>query len=268
MALIHERLYRSGNLSSIDFAEYINSLLSHLAYSYGGNSGRITSRSDIVGLSLNIDVAIPVGLIVNELVTNSFKHAFPGEATGEIFLELHKVDEGKYLLVVGDNGIGIPADFDLERTTSLGLQLVQALAQQLNSQIRQLELQINSAQKEIDNLSGNINDTEQEIGVVKENLEAAKQDMDNQNTSLKERLRAMYKNGDVSMIQILLGSDDITDFMSNMDMVQKIFDNDVEVLKTLQEQHDKIRERLHWWIFRLLILLALAEVTAIWIVRN
>jgi two-component sensor histidine kinase len=109
--------------------------MSHLAYSYGGDSGRITPRTVIEGLSLNIDIAIPLGLIVNELVTNSFKHAFPGEAKGEVFLELHKENEGRYLLVVGDNGAGLPHDFDIDSAPSLGLQLVHALAQQLNSQV-------------------------------------------------------------------------------------------------------------------------------------
>jgi PAS domain S-box-containing protein len=135
MALIHERLYRSNNLSSIDFSEYIASLLSHLSSSYGANNGRVTVRTDIESLSLNIDIAIPLGLMVNEIVTNSFKHAFPGEATGEIFVALHKAKDGKYLLTVGDNGVGMPAGFDIERTTSLGLQLVQALSQQTNSEI-------------------------------------------------------------------------------------------------------------------------------------
>ncbi len=135
MALIHERLYGSGNLSSIDFAEYLNSLMNHLSYSYGANGGRISARTDIEDLSLNIDIAIPLGLIVNELVTNSYKHAFPGEAAGEIFVELHKVSEKGYLLVVGDNGAGMPHDFDLDRTPSLGLQLVHALVQQTNSQV-------------------------------------------------------------------------------------------------------------------------------------
>jgi PAS domain S-box-containing protein len=135
MALIHEKLYGSHNLSSIDFSEYIASLLSHLSSSYGGNSGRIAVRTDIESLSLNIDVAIPLGLMMNEIVTNSFKHAFPGEAPGEIFVELHKVKDEKYLLAIGDNGVGMPADFDIERTSSLGLQLVQALSQQINSQV-------------------------------------------------------------------------------------------------------------------------------------
>jgi PAS domain S-box-containing protein len=135
VALIHEKLYGSRELSSIDFAEYITSLMSHLARSYGGNYGRVTTRTDVADVALNPDVAIPLGLIVNELVTNSFKHAFPGETAGEIFVELHKTWDGKYLLVVGDNGVGIPADFDIGRTSSLDLQLVQALARQINSQV-------------------------------------------------------------------------------------------------------------------------------------
>jgi PAS domain S-box-containing protein len=135
MALIHERLYGSHDLSSIDFSEYIRSLLRHLSYSYGANNGRISVRTDVGDMSLNIDIAVPLGLIVNELVTNSFKHAFPGESTGEIFVELHRENEGKYLLVVGDNGVGMPPDFDLDRTSSLGLQLVHALVQQINGQV-------------------------------------------------------------------------------------------------------------------------------------
>ena len=135
MALIHEKLYGSGELSSIDFAEYITSLMSHLSRSYGGNYGRVATRTDVTDVALNLDIAIPLGLIVNELVTNSFKHAFPADASGEIFVELHEAKDGKYLLVVGDNGVGMPADFDIDRTSSLGLQLVQALAQQNNSQV-------------------------------------------------------------------------------------------------------------------------------------
>ncbi len=111
---------------------------------------------------------------------------------------------------------------------------------QLSSQIKQLESQINAAEKEIDNLKGDINKTMQEIDVVMDNLAALEQEMEIQNNNLQQRLRAMYKNGDVGMVQILLGSDDITDFMSNMDMVQKIYDNDIDVLKTMEDQHKQV----------------------------
>lgn len=135
MALIHERLYGSPDLSSIDFAEYLRSLVGHLASSYGAGGGRISTRMDVEAMSLNIDTAIPLGLIVNELVTNSFKHAFPGEAKGEIFVRLRREGEMQYLLVVGDDGTGLPPGLDIERTPSLGLQLVHALARQTGSRI-------------------------------------------------------------------------------------------------------------------------------------
>lgn len=111
---------------------------------------------------------------------------------------------------------------------------------QLGNQIKQLEAQINATEKEIDNLKGNISKIMQEIDVVENNLATLEQEMDDQNNDLQQRLRAMYKNGDVGMIQILLGSDDITDFMSNMDMVQKIYDNDIDVLKTMEDQHKQV----------------------------
>lgn len=111
---------------------------------------------------------------------------------------------------------------------------------QLGNQIKQLESQINATEKEIDELKGDINKTEQEIDVVMGNLATLEQEMNTQNDNLQQRLRAMYKNGDIGMVQILLGSDDITDFMSNMDMVQKIFDNDIDVLKTMEDQHKRV----------------------------
>ena len=111
---------------------------------------------------------------------------------------------------------------------------------QLGNQIKQLESQITATQNEINNLKGDINKTEQQITVVQANLNTVKQEMEVQNEELQKRLRTMYKNGDVGLVQILLGSEDITDFMTNMDMVQKIFDNDVEILKIMEEQHKQI----------------------------
>lgn len=111
---------------------------------------------------------------------------------------------------------------------------------QLGEQIKKLEGQITATEREIADIKGDINKTEQEIAVVKSNLQAAEQEMEGQNENLKKRLRAMYKNGDVGMVQILFGSESFTDFMSNMDMVQKIYDHDVEVLKVLEEQCEKI----------------------------
>jgi murein DD-endopeptidase MepM/ murein hydrolase activator NlpD len=111
---------------------------------------------------------------------------------------------------------------------------------QLSNQIKQLEAQISAAEKEIQSIQGDISKTEQSIATVRQNLATVEQEMKEQNNSLEKRLRAMYKNGDVGLVEILLGSEDITDFMTNMDMVQKIFDNDVEILKVMEEQHQKI----------------------------
>lgn len=111
---------------------------------------------------------------------------------------------------------------------------------QLGDQIKHLEVKINEAEKEIADIKGDINKTEQEVAVVKSNLAAAEQEMEEQNENLKKRLRAMYKNGDIGLVQILFGSESITDFMGNMDMVQKIYDHDVEVLKVMEEQCEKI----------------------------
>lgn len=111
---------------------------------------------------------------------------------------------------------------------------------QLSNQIKQLESKINATENEINNLKGDINKTEQQITVVQANLATVEQEMAVQNEELQKRLRTMYKNGDVGLVQILLGSEDITDFMTNMDMVQEIFDNDVEVLKIMEEQHKQI----------------------------
>ncbi|MDD3170014.1 MAG: peptidoglycan DD-metalloendopeptidase family protein [Eubacteriales bacterium] len=141
------------------------------------------------------------------------------------------------------------ADNDQQELNNINDQINQTKSQlnegkkqekQLTNQIKQLESQINATEKEISNLKGDINKTEHEIAVAQANLAAVEQEMAIQNEELRKRLRAMYKNGDVGMVQILLGSEDITDFMSNMDMVQKIFDNDVEILKTMEEQYKQI----------------------------
>ena len=111
---------------------------------------------------------------------------------------------------------------------------------QLSSQIKTLESQIKAAEKEIGSLQNDIGKTEETISITKQNLAAVEEEMSLQNDALQKRLRAMYKNGDVGMIEILLGSDSITDFMTNMDMIQKIFENDVDVLETMEAQHQKI----------------------------
>ena len=134
MALIHEKLYQSQDLSSIDFAEYVRNLADYLSSSYGANSAKIALKTDVDGMSLGINTAIPCGLIINELVSNSLKHAFPHERKGEIRIDLHRKD-GEFELVVSDDGIGFPKGLDFQKTESLGLQLVNTLTQQLEGTI-------------------------------------------------------------------------------------------------------------------------------------
>ena len=135
MALVHENLYQSKNLASIDFRKYIETLASGLLQSYGGNANKITLNIMIDDISVGIDTAIPCGLIINELVANSLKHAFPHGRKGEIKIELHSVGD-TFELIVSDNGKGIPENIDFENTESLGLMLVTILAEdQLDGEI-------------------------------------------------------------------------------------------------------------------------------------
>lgn len=134
MALIHERLYQSENLANINFEEYISALVHGLVQSYGV-TGTVTPIIEIHSLSLEVSTAIPCGLIINELVSNSLKHAFPGKRKGEIKIKIHSLD-GTIELIVRDNGVGIPEDIDFRTTDTLGLHLVTMLAEdQLNGKI-------------------------------------------------------------------------------------------------------------------------------------
>jgi len=129
MALIHDRLYKSPDLAGIEFREYIESLVTSLFHSYGRPA--VSFSTDVQDVRLSIDTAIPFGLIINELVTNALKHAFPQGREGEIKVSLTPTRDGGVRLSVADTGIGIPAHVDIEKTTSLGLQLVSILTHQL-----------------------------------------------------------------------------------------------------------------------------------------
>lgn len=140
MALIHEKLYESDDFAKINFADYIRELVTNLFSAYTFDSNTIALKLNIEEIFLDIDTAVPCGLIVNELVSNSLKYAFP-DGDGEICVELHLITDNKIVLKVSDNGIGISEKFSLENTKSLGLQLVAALTNQLKGD---LELNRNS----------------------------------------------------------------------------------------------------------------------------
>lgn len=132
IALVHEKLYRSDDLANIDFAQYIPDLTIHLFDSYKVSPDLITLYTKIDKIFLEVETAIPCGLIINELVSNSLKYAFPNSRQGEIKVEFKANSDNTLMLIVRDNGIGIPKEFDIEATTSLGLTLVQGLIEQLD----------------------------------------------------------------------------------------------------------------------------------------
>jgi two-component sensor histidine kinase/AmiR/NasT family two-component response regulator len=135
MALIHEKLYRSKSLSKIDFEDYLNKLAIHLFQVYGVSKERVQLHISAKDIWLGIDTAIPCGLIINELISNSLKHAFPGNRSGNIDIALSMNGGNTYSLVIKDDGMGLPPGLDYNHTESLGLQLVNTLTKQLAGNI-------------------------------------------------------------------------------------------------------------------------------------
>ncbi len=135
MAVIHEKMYKSKDLSSIGFDDYIYDLTAELFRSYRVSSTSVKRNITVKDVTLGVDRGIPCGLIINELVSNSLKHAFPEGKQGEIQIDLHPEDDNKMILEIRDNGIGFPKDLDFQNTDSLGLQLVNTLVNQLRGTI-------------------------------------------------------------------------------------------------------------------------------------
>ena len=135
LALIHEKLYRSGDLARIAFGEYLRDLVANLLHSYTVGTGAVSLKMAVDEISLDIDTAIPCSLIINELVTNSLKHAFPEGREGEISIDFHSHNDNKLTLVVSDNGVGFPKGLDFRSTESFGLQLAISLVNQLGAAI-------------------------------------------------------------------------------------------------------------------------------------
>jgi PAS domain S-box-containing protein len=134
MALVHEKLYQSTNLSRIDFAEYITALADLLFKSYAVDPSLIRFAVEGEEVFLNIDTAVPCGLIVNEILSNALKHAFPGGRGGEIIVALQQTN-GACVLTIRDNGIGLKPDSENAPVRTLGLQLVRGLVQQIEGAI-------------------------------------------------------------------------------------------------------------------------------------
>lgn len=135
MSFVHESLYQSKTLSEVNFSEYIQNIARNLFHSYGRPEGGITLDFDLEEIYLNLDTSIPCGLIINEVVSNSLKYAFAGLPEGKITIKFSRQSEEKLKLIVCDNGIGLPANFDIENAESLGLQLVTTLITQIGGEL-------------------------------------------------------------------------------------------------------------------------------------
>jgi hypothetical protein len=135
IALVHEKLYRADDLASVDFAQYVLDLTAHLFESYNTHVNQIKLTTKIHPISLDIDTAIPCGLIINELTSNALKYAFPDNQTGEIQVIFQQNSDQTLALTVRDNGIGLPEGFNLKQTTTLGMSLVQGLVKQIRGSL-------------------------------------------------------------------------------------------------------------------------------------
>lgn len=133
MALIHERLYSSPKMDEIDFGDYTKGIVGELFNSYGGIASHVTSRLDVSPVLLKIDQAIPCGLILNEVITNALKYAYPTGRAGEVTIELKETPAGHVLLRISDRGVGLPEGLNWKNGQSLGLRIVNVLAEQLGA---------------------------------------------------------------------------------------------------------------------------------------
>ena len=134
MALIHETLYQSKDLSRINFAEYLQKLVAHVSRSYRIRPHAVKINLHVNDVALPIDTAVPCGLIINELAANALKYAFPADTKGEINITFAHADD-QYTLCVSDTGVGLPPDFDPEQGKSLGMKLVRMLTSQLSGEM-------------------------------------------------------------------------------------------------------------------------------------
>ena len=137
IALIHQKLYQTNNLSEVNFSDYINELTVYLKNIFRNPDQNIIINIERSEVMLDIDTAVPLGLIINELVSNSFKYAFKNKTEGNITISISYIDKTrqKLKLIVNDNGIGLPENLDIEETSSLGLKLVTMLTKQLDGEV-------------------------------------------------------------------------------------------------------------------------------------
>lgn len=135
MSTLHQLLYKNNQMTKLSLDDYLTSLIAQIKSSFSSTIKNVKVSINMIALELDIDTAIPLGLITNEIMSNSFKHAFNGK-DGEINIVLSKSVNNKYMLRISDNGIGIPANFDLKSIDSLGLDIVSLLSEQINAELK------------------------------------------------------------------------------------------------------------------------------------
>jgi two-component sensor histidine kinase len=135
MALIHQQLYRSDSLNKIDFQEYLSTLSKDILSIYFHRGRKIEIDVDSKNIFFGIDTAIPCGLLISELLSNSFKHAFPERKNGKIILKITQHDGDKFNLFYRDDGVGLPRDYNFEHPDSMGMELIQSLVEQLDGTV-------------------------------------------------------------------------------------------------------------------------------------
>jgi PAS domain S-box-containing protein len=135
ISILHEKLYQSDDLAKINLVEYVNLLAEDLLYFYEIDNSNIETNIDVEDVSLNFETAIPCGLIIAEIVSNSLKYAFPNGIVGQIDIKIRSDDENRFKLIISDNGVGIPDNIDIKNAETFGMQLIQYLSKQLKGTI-------------------------------------------------------------------------------------------------------------------------------------
>lgn len=135
LGLIHDKLSKSPTYAAIDFEEYCKDLISNIQNTLHERNGRINVEYQIEGVDIHYEIVSAVGLITNEIITNSFKYAFPDDRAGRIYVNLQILDNNKVKLQFGDNGIGLPSNINIQKCDSLGLQLITLLSEQIGAEL-------------------------------------------------------------------------------------------------------------------------------------
>jgi len=135
MAIVHEHLYKSANLAKINFADYLNRLIVHLYNVHSQSQEKIQLETELQAVELDIGTAIPLGLLASEIISNSFKHAFPGERRGKLRIVLHPISPKSFKLEISDDGVGLPENLNFGQSQTFGMQLMGLLKDQLGAQL-------------------------------------------------------------------------------------------------------------------------------------